>query len=112
MRYLRFDDPLKRDKSDKLSPIREVFDLCIAACRRMYIPGATLTVDEALVPFRGRCSFRMYLPSKPKKFGLKIYCTVDPATMYLCNASVFLGKHAQKKENTKEVISRERTSDK
>ncbi|KAK3778106.1 hypothetical protein RRG08_062802 [Elysia crispata] len=32
---------------------------------REYLPGPCLTVDEQLMPWRGRCSFLQYLPSKP-----------------------------------------------
>ncbi|CAF4616702.1 unnamed protein product, partial [Rotaria magnacalcarata] len=29
------------------------------------MPGGSLTVDEQLIPTRGRCNFRQYIPSKP-----------------------------------------------
>ena len=28
-----------------------------------------------MIGFRGRCSFIMYLPSKPDKYGIKVFCT-------------------------------------
>ncbi|GFO31988.1 PiggyBac transposable element-derived protein 4 [Plakobranchus ocellatus] len=76
---LRFDDKgtrsTRKDK-DPLAPIREVWDLFERSLKRHYSPGSFLTVDEQLVPFRGRCKFRMYIPSltcvgtvrKDKKF--------------------------------------------
>ncbi len=37
----------------------------------LYDPGPHITVGECLVPFRGR--FRQYMPSKPAKYGIKIW---------------------------------------
>ena len=36
------------------------------------IYGENLTVDEQLLVFRGRYPFRMYIPIKPTKYGIKI----------------------------------------
>lgn len=69
-----------------------------------YNPGKHITIDEILLPFRGRCSFRMFIPSKKGKFGFKIYCAVDPTTMYLSKAEVYLGKAAQPEQNHGEKV--------
>jgi hypothetical protein len=66
--------------------------------RDSYHPSKYLTVDEMLLNYQGRCSFRMYIPSKASKFGIKIFCAVDPKTMYLVNSSVYLGKQSSKSE--------------
>ncbi|KAL7402877.1 hypothetical protein ABVT39_021124 [Epinephelus coioides] len=36
---------------------------------RGWVPGRNLTVDEQLVPFKGRCSFQVYMPQKPGRAG-------------------------------------------
>ena len=36
--------------------------------------GAFVTIDELLKPFRGRCSFWQYMPSKLDKYGMKLFC--------------------------------------
>jgi hypothetical protein len=69
-----------------------------------YNPGKEITVDEILLPFRGKCGFRMFIPSKKSKFGLKIYCAVDPTTKYLCKAQVYLGKPVQPESNHGEKV--------
>ena len=38
-----------------------------------YISGALLTIDKQLAPFRGRCTFRQYLLSKPDRYGTKVF---------------------------------------
>jgi hypothetical protein len=50
------------------------------------------TVDEQLVGFRGRCPFRMYLPSKPDRYGIKIWWLTDTASAYAFNPQVDLGR--------------------
>lgn len=91
---LRFDD--KSDRvlriSDKLAPIRKVWDLFIGNCCSNYKPGPYLTIDEQLLAFRGRVSFKMYIPNKPAKYGLKIMMLCDSGTKYMLNAIPYLGK--------------------
>lgn len=76
MRFIRFDDKetrTARRQRDKLAPIRDVFNIINNNLGRMYSPSEWLTVDEQLVPFRGRCGFKQYIPSKPDKYGMKLY---------------------------------------
>ena len=39
----------------------------------MYIPGSVVTIDETMVPWQGRLSFKQYIPGKAHKYGVKIY---------------------------------------
>jgi len=50
-----------------------------------------LTVDEQLLAFRGRCSFKQYIPSKPAKYGLKMFALVDAKTAYTFNLEAYVG---------------------
>ena len=48
---LRFDDSTIRDQrraSDKLAPIRSIYEKLVAACAQNYTPGVGCTVDEIL----------------------------------------------------------------
>ncbi|XP_050306964.1 uncharacterized protein LOC126743786 [Anthonomus grandis grandis] len=44
-----------------------------------------------LVPFRGRCGFRMYIPKKPAKYGIKVQVLADAKTHYLIDAEIYAG---------------------
>ena len=59
---------------------------------KFYIPGTDLCVDEQLVPFRGRVGFRQYIPSKPAKYGMKIWWCCDADTSYPLKGDVYLGR--------------------
>lgn len=92
---LRFDDvttrPVRR-QTDKAAPISELFDQFIANSRSIYSPSSNVTIDEMLVPFRGRCSFRVFMPNKPRKYGIKVMCLCDSKTSYLINAYIYTGR--------------------
>ncbi len=96
LRFLRFDDKrtrAERAANDKLAPIRYVWDLFIGNLRKPYVPGSDITVDEQLLAFRGRCSFIVYMPSKPGgKYGIKVWWATDAETSYPLNGQVYLGK--------------------
>ena len=55
LQFIRFDDRQNRDKTDRLSPIRYIFELFIKQLPRHFAPSENLTIDEQPVPFRGRC---------------------------------------------------------
>ncbi|XP_041792004.1 piggyBac transposable element-derived protein 4-like [Chelmon rostratus] len=94
-RVIRFDDrdtrPTRRAR-DKLAAIREVWDKWLCRLPLMYNPGTDVTVDERLVPFRGRCAFKQYMPSKPGKYGIKIWVACDAQTSYAWNMQMYTGK--------------------
>lgn len=95
LNHLRFDDMLTRTnraEMDKLAPIRHVFECFVTNCQDAYSPHEYLTLDEELVAFRGRCGFRQYIPSKPAKYGIKIFALVDSKTFYTMNMEIYCGK--------------------
>ncbi|UYV75531.1 hypothetical protein LAZ67_13000529 [Cordylochernes scorpioides] len=61
-------------------------------CKKLYTPGEYNTIDEKLIPFRGRCGFRQYMPNKPAKYGLKIYTISDARIFYTFNFEIYCGK--------------------
>ncbi|XP_026331127.1 piggyBac transposable element-derived protein 4-like [Hyposmocoma kahamanoa] len=92
---IRFDDATTRAarrETDASAPISELFDSFIKQCQAVYSIGSYACVDEMLLAFRGRCRFKMYMPKKPAKYGLKILCITDARTGYLLNAYIYLGK--------------------
>lgn len=70
---MRFDDRQTRDQrkvNDKAAAISDIFSKFVSNSQAVYCPSGLVTIDEMLVPFRGRCPFRVYMPKKPKKYGL------------------------------------------
>ena len=92
---LRFDSKgtrAERKAADKFAAIRELWDIFVQLCSQYYSPSQYVTVDEQLLSFRGRCPFKMYIPSKPDKYGIKIIMMCDAKTYYMCVATPYVGK--------------------
>jgi len=95
LRFMRFDNkstrPQRREQ-DKLAAFRDVWTMFAAQLPKFYVPSTDITVDEQLVPFRGRCPFRQYMKSKPAKYGIKIWWNSDSLSSYPLSGQVYLGK--------------------
>ncbi|XP_060809155.1 piggyBac transposable element-derived protein 4-like [Amyelois transitella] len=95
MRCLRFDEKdtrAERAAVDKLAPIRDLFEEVVAAYKKYFSLSHYVTIDEKLEAFRGRCGFRQYIPSKPNKYGIKIYALTDAKMFYTTKMEVYVGK--------------------
>lgn len=64
-----------------------------------YNPHQNVSVDEAMVKFRGRLAFRQYMPAKPTKYGIKVWMRSDPENGYTSEFQVYTGRE----QNTREV---------
>ena len=99
---MRFDNPdtrLRRKQTDPFAAIRNIWDMFIGNCEQMYTPSEHITIDEQLLAFRGRCSFRMYIPSKPAKYGLKLVFANDNKSKYLLRGIPYVGKKGTNTED-------------
>lgn len=95
VRCLRMDDKTLRSilrPNDAFVPARNVWELFIKQCQINYIPGSEVTIDEQLLGFRGRCPFRIYIPNKPAKYGIKFPMMCDATSKYMINADPYLGR--------------------
>nr|XP_023659147.1 piggyBac transposable element-derived protein 4-like [Paramormyrops kingsleyae] len=81
-----------RRAADKLALVRDIWEAWLERLPLMYMPGGHITVDERLIPFRGRCAFPQYMPRKPGKYGLKLWVASDSATSYAYNVQIYTGK--------------------
>ena len=83
VRFFHFADNTKYNPADpdrdKLYKIREVINMIKDRCGKVYSPGKSLSMDESLVLFKGRLSFKQYISSKRARFGIKLYqlCTFN-----------------------------------
>ncbi|XP_061734550.1 piggyBac transposable element-derived protein 4-like isoform X2 [Nerophis ophidion] len=96
-RAVSFDDELSRPTRhirDNLAPIRDVWTKWNTLLPRMFNPSRDVCVDEQFIPFRGHCSFKLLIPPKPAKYGLKIWTLCDVETSYAWNMQVHTGTPA------------------
>ena len=57
----------------KLFKIYRVLSHLNTKFQSLYLPGQNIAIDESLALWRGRLSFRQYIPLKSSKFGIKSY---------------------------------------
>eukprot|EP00057_Strongylocentrotus_purpuratus_P012197 XP_011666671.1 PREDICTED: uncharacterized protein LOC100888306 [Strongylocentrotus purpuratus] len=58
----------------------------------MFVPGRSLSIDEAMIKYNGRLSWKQYMPKKPTiKWGIKLWCLCDSATAYCLAFQVYTG---------------------
>lgn len=92
---LRFDNVETRQgrlARDRLAAVRLLLDSFVNNCQRAYVPGESLTIDEQLYPYRGRCRYIQYMPSKPAKYGLKFWLACDSYNYYCHNLQFYCGR--------------------
>ena len=101
LKYLRFENHSNRshNKQDPFIHLRELFESFTANSAIHYIPNCFITIDEQLVPSKNRCRFLQYIPSKPDKYGIKVWVAVDCKTKYICNQFPYVGKDERRQDN-------------
>ena len=105
--YIAFDDIDTRDtraaSDPKFFKARQIFKHFKEKILCGLEPFEQLCVDETLYSFRGKCSFRQYMPQKPNRYCLKYWHIVDCATGYVLNTDIYLGKEGNSEAPSKNI---------
>ncbi|KAJ4435149.1 hypothetical protein ANN_23725 [Periplaneta americana] len=80
-----------RKKRDKFAPIRDIWNMVVRKFPMFYNPNGSVTVDKELIPFHGRCPFRLYIPTKPGKCEIEVNLLCDSNTNYCLAADPYAG---------------------
>ena len=75
---------------DKLFKIWPVLNMVQQTFKDHYKPSQNQTINEGMVAFKGRLSYMQYLPSKPIKWGIKIWMQCDAESAYLHQFNIYL----------------------
>jgi len=67
-------------------------------CRASYKSRSQLCIDEQLVVYRGRCPFKIYIPRKPGKHGLKVWACCGVDTSHVCSLELYTNKQGRTPE--------------
>ena len=77
---------------DAIYKIRPFLTELLQRFEMMYTPEKELSLDEAMIRFKGRLSFIQYMPKKPTKWGLKAFVLADSKTGYTFRWHLYTGK--------------------
>jgi hypothetical protein len=80
---------------DRLALVRPTIDQVNRNCLENYLPSKEASIDEAMIAYRGRLSFKQYLPAKPTKFGVKVWVRADPNNGYVNQFDIYTGRDAK-----------------
>jgi hypothetical protein len=59
--------------SKRLHKLKSVLDHLNEIFKSAYSPGSDVSVDECLMMWKGRLSWKEYIPSKPARSGIKSF---------------------------------------
>ena len=67
---------------DRLHKLRPLLTKVKRNCLNLYNPHRQVSIDEAMVGFKGRSSLKQYMPMKPTKRGYKVRFLCDSTNGY------------------------------
>lgn len=80
---------------DKLFKVRAFLDLILPTFESEYTPNQSVTIDEAVIPFKGRLGYKQYIKNKPTKWGIKAFVLSDATNGYVYRSQIYTGKNAE-----------------
>lgn len=92
LQYWHFSDSEQVSSDNRLFKISTLLEMINRNFQEVVEPGKELTIDETMIPWRGRLQFRQYIPGKRHKYGVKIYklCLVEG---YTYKINIYSGKN-------------------
>ena len=96
-RYLHFVDnatlPARGEAGyHRLQKVLPIISAINKACLDNYHPSCQNSIDEAMIPFKGRSRLKQYMPLKPVKRSFKVWVRADAWNGYFCELEVYTGK--------------------
>lgn len=85
-KYLHFIDntTIPHDNTDKTIKIRPILTKLHETFHKAADNEEYQSVDEMMIPFKGRSSIKQYLPKKPQKWGYKMWCRAGVSGYIYC----------------------------
>ena len=77
---------------DRLFKVRKLLNLVVPRFQSEYVMHQECSIDEAMIPFKGRLGFKQYMRNKPIKWGIKVFVLADATNGYVRNLQVYTGK--------------------
>ncbi|KAL0859819.1 hypothetical protein ABMA27_014003 [Loxostege sticticalis] len=65
------------ERPESIFKIKSLIDLFNQSMSSIYYPSKNIAIDESLILWKGRLSFRQYLKGKRHRYGIKLYILAD-----------------------------------
>lgn len=89
--------PVAATPRNPIPHVRALAEKLNASFAAHFTPTEHLALDEAMCAWKGRAAIKQYIPSKPHKWGYKIYCLASEN--YLLHFEVYEGKEEDPSES-------------
>lgn len=76
LKFLHFVNNKEFDANSpnrRLFKIQPILDYLKEKFMSIYVPNEKISIDESLIGWKGRLAWKQYIPSKRKRFGMKIF---------------------------------------
>lgn len=77
--------------SKKLFKINPILNHLRKRFMASYVPEKNVSVDESLIAWKGRLGWKQYIPSKRKRFGMKMFSLCESQSGYVYNFILYTG---------------------
>ena len=84
----------------KRGKIQPFLDRICPAFEAAFTPSQQIAIDESVIIYKGRVSFRQYLKRKPNPWGIKAFVLADSKAGYLNRVHIYYGKETQLIDST------------
>ena len=96
LKFLHFNDnshmPAPADPSpDKLFKLRPLLDHLFEKFQVAYVPSCNISIDESLLLWKGRLSFKQYIPLKRARFEVKSFMLCEDSG-YTFSLKIYTGR--------------------
>ncbi|CAK9798673.1 PiggyBac transposable element-derived protein 4 [Anthophora plagiata] len=88
--------------SNKLKKIQPILNYLLDKFKSVYTPRKELSLDESIIPWRGKLSIKTYNPAKIIKYGLLCRMLCEANSGYICNMEIY---NAEGKKFDQTIIS-------
>ncbi len=84
--------PYGHNGHDKIFKVRNLLNLLCPLFESEFQMHQSCTIDEAMIPFKGRLRFKQYTKYKPTKWGIKVFVLSDAPTGHVKRMQVYTGQ--------------------
>ncbi|CAH1973304.1 unnamed protein product [Acanthoscelides obtectus] len=100
-RYLHFSNNEIAPPGNRLFKVENVLNILKENFQSQFYPFQNLVIDESMILFKGRLSFKQYIKTKKHRFGIKLYLLCDCETGIVLDFIIYCGKDTNIKAEDK-----------
>lgn len=106
LKFLHFVNNEEYDEatcgSRRLYKLKPILDHLNDRFRSVYTPDCDVSIDESLMMWKGRLAWKVFIPSKRARFGIKSFELCEAKSGYVWNFLIYVGKETIFDESLKD----------